>query len=205
MQALAERIITEEEYWALEADSATKHEYFDGCIFAMAGAGPEHNALAANAITSLTNQLRGTLCRAVGSDQRVKVGITGLNTYPDVVVYCRPWRFDPREKNTLLNPVVLIEVLSDSTAEYDRTIKFDHYKQIESLRDYILIAPDRVRVEHFHCTTSGDWLHRAATSREASLALDSIHCALSLSELYENIELPAESPPLHATVPSGAA
>ncbi|MDQ3814367.1 MAG: Uma2 family endonuclease [Armatimonadota bacterium] len=174
MQALAEHYITEDEYWALEAGSDIKHEYFDGCIFSRPGGSPEHNRLAANAVISLGSQLRGTPCRAVGSDQRVKVEATGLNTYSDVVVYCRPWRFDPREKNTLLNPVVLIEVLSDSTADYDRTIKFDHYKQIESLRDYILIAQDRVRVEHFHRTATGSiasprlWGYRSPSTASAA-------------------------------------
>jgi Uma2 family endonuclease len=194
MQALAERYITEEEYWTLEEQSEVKHEYFNGEIFAMAGGTPEHAALAMNAGISLGSQLRGKPCRVAGSDQRVKVEATGLITYPDAVVYCQPYQFDPLNKNTLLNPVVLIEVLSDSTENYDRTIKFDHYKQIESLHDYILIEQDQVRVEHFRRTESGEWLHRAETTLGASITLNSIGCTVSLAELYENIELPATVP-----------
>ena len=134
-QALAIHFTSEEEYWALEDDSKTRHEWFDGEIFAMAGGTPEHAAVASNVHIAIGSQLRGTACRIVGSDQQVRVEATGLITYPDLVVYCQPYRFEPRHPNTLLNPTVIIEVLSPSTAIYDRTAKLDNFKQIASVQD----------------------------------------------------------------------
>jgi len=188
MQALAEQFLTEEEYWALEEISPIKHEYFDGRLYAMAGGSRQHALLAANTIIALGNQLRGKPCRAVGSDQRVKIEESGLNTYPDVVVYCADARFDPRHRDTLLDAVVILEVLSPSTENYDRTDKFDHYKRIGALRDYLLIEPRRLRVEHFHRAQNGDWIVRIADSMESALALDSIGGVLALRDVYDGVE-----------------
>lgn len=198
MQAIAERYITEEEYWALEQDSLIKHEYFDGCIYAMSGASPRHNIVAANSLGSLVAQLRGKPCRAVGSDQRVKVEATGLSTYPDIVVYCQPARFEPRRPDTLLNPKLIIEVLSPSTAAYDKGVKFDHYKQLESLSDYLLIAQDRVQIDHYHRLENGDWLLHTAPDLSESIELESIGCALLLTDVYDGVELLSTPQPLRA-------
>ena len=128
-QALAKQeYITEAEYWAQEVDSPVKHEYYDGCIYAMAGGSYEHALLAANALLALGTRLRGKRCRVIGSDLHVKVEAIGLQTYPDVTVFCAPARFDPNHKDTLLNPTVLIEVLSPSTRNYDKGEKFDNYR-----------------------------------------------------------------------------
>ncbi len=193
-QALAKHFYSEEEYWAFEDAAETKHEWFDGEIFDMAGGTAEHAAVAMNAGAALRTQLRDTTCRVTGSDQQVRVEATGLMTYPDLVVYCQPYRFEPRHPNTLLNPVVIIEVLSPSTENYDRTAKLDNYKQIASVQDVLLIEPARVRVEHFHRLDDDQWLHRVETNLENAIALDSIACTLALNEIYQTIDLPDETP-----------
>lgn len=200
-QALAKHFISEEEFWVFEDAAATKHEWFDGEIFDwgcgvtdMAGGTVEHAAVAMNIGIAIGSQLRGTTCRIVGSDQQVRVEATGLMTYPDLVVYCQPYRFEPRHPNTLLNPVVLIEVLSPSTADYDRTAKLDGYKQIASVQDVLLIEPARVRVEWFHRVDDAQWLHRVETDLANTIALDSIQGTLSGSEIYQTIELPDQTP-----------
>ena len=139
--------ISEDEYLRREEASLTKHEYVNGAIYAMAGASPSHNDLAAAALSALIVQLRGNPCIPRGSDQRVKVEATGINTYPDVVIACPPLCYDSKNI-TLLDATVIIEVLSPSTAEYDRTGKFLHLAQLPSLRHYVLISQDQVWVEH---------------------------------------------------------
>ncbi len=193
MQALAYHYISEAEYLELEEDSLEKHEYFDGEIFAMAGATADHNVLAANTISSIHSQMRGKRCRVVGSDQRVKVLEEGLYTYPDAVVYCPPFQFDSIKKTTLLNPVVIIEVLSSSTADYDKGKKFDSYKKIESLRDYILISQDEMRVEHFHRNERDEWVHDAQSTASSAITLVSIDCVLPLADVYDGIEVSTNS------------
>ena len=193
MQALAYHYISEEEYLELEEESLEKHEYFDGEIFAMAGGTAEHNVLGANVIVSLGSQLRGKPCRVATSDQRVKVSAEGLYTYPDAVVYCPPFQFDSIKKTTLLNPVVIIEVLSASTADYDKGKKFDSYKKIESLRDYVLISQDEMRVEHFHRNERDEWIHDAQSTASSAITLASIDCVLPLADVYDGIEVPTNS------------
>lgn len=190
MQALAPRDITEDEYWKMEEDSLIKHEYFAGQIYAMAGASRVHNVIAMNAGGSLTSQLKGKRCRVVGSDQHVKVEATGLQTYPDIVVYCPPVRFDSKRKDTLLEPTVLIEVLSPKTADYDRTDKFDHFKQIPTLCDYLLIAQDKRRVEHFHRDENNHWILQTATQNDDAISLESIGCDLKIEDVYDATDLP---------------
>ena len=203
-QALTQRFITEEEYRAQEVRSDIKHEYFNGEIFTMAGGTPRHARLSLRAGSVLDRQLRGNSCRAAGSDQQVKIEATGLVTYPDVVVYCQPFRFDERYPNTLLNPTVLIEVLSESTAAYDQGEKFDHYKQLPSLSDYLLVWQDRVRVDYYRRLGNDDWLLHTAATLEESISIQSINCLLPLGELYEDIELPDTPHSLRATPPQSS-
>lgn len=197
MQVAVEQFITEEEYWELEARSELKHEYFNGEIFAMSGGSPDHAVLAMNTGAALLARLRGKSCRVAGSDQRVKVEATGLMTYPDVVVYCRPWHFDARNTDTLLTPTLIVEVLSPSTLNYDKGAKFDNYKQIESLRDYLLIARDKIQVDHYHRLDNGDWLLHTATGLAKEIKLEALECSLALAELYRNIEPDNEPYSLH--------
>jgi Uma2 family endonuclease len=190
MQAVAQRFITEEEYQQIEEASSIKHEYFQGRIYAMAGGTPSHNLISSNILGSLVARLRGKSCRAVGSDQRVKVETTGLRIYPDALIICPPERYDEHDPNSLLNPRILIEVLSPTTERYDRTDKFDQYKQITSLTDYILIAQDRVRVEHYQRSEADLWTVRSYNQREQSLTLPNLALEISLDEIYDRLEVP---------------
>ncbi len=121
MRAVAAHFITEAEYQQLEEASSVKHEYYDGHIYAMAGATPAHCLIAFNIAVAVGSRLRGRSCRGASSDQRVKVEATGLRTYPDMLIACPPERYDEQDSNSLLNPRVIMEVLSRSTAVYDRT------------------------------------------------------------------------------------
>jgi len=138
MQAQLPHYITPAEYLAGEETSSIKHEYYDGQIYAMAGGTNAHAILCSNTLIALGAQLLGKSCRAVSSEQRVKIEATGLHVYPDTSVYCQDARFDGAGDTNLLDPTVIVEVLSRSTSAYDRGDKFDHYKRIETLRDYIL-------------------------------------------------------------------
>src|SRR5262249_54874860 len=142
MSVQPRRWYTPEEYLALEEDADFKSEYFGGEIFAMAGASEEHNTITANVVAEVRQQFRGTPCRVYTSDMRVKGEATGLYTYPDVVAACGERRFERRGTDSLLNPTVIFEVLSPTTESYDRGRKFENYRQIESLREYILIAQE---------------------------------------------------------------
>jgi Uma2 family endonuclease len=123
-----------------------------------------------------------------GSDQLFKVEATGLITYLDVVVYCRPWRFDPRSTRTLLTPALIVEVLSPSTLNYDKGAKFDNYKQIPTLRDYLLVAQNKVEVAHYHRLDNGDWQLHTATGLETVIQLEALNCTLALADIYATIE-----------------
>ena len=190
MQALEKLYISEEEYLEGEKISPLKHEWFDGEVFAMAGGTPEHSAIGLNVGGTLRAALRGKPCRAYNGDMQVKIEATGLRTYPDVSIVCPPERFDPNDPNALLNPKVLIEVLSPSTENYDRTAKFDHFKQIESLTDYLLISANRVRVERYARAENGSWNLQTFTLRSETVALESADVELPLDEIYERLELP---------------
>jgi Uma2 family endonuclease len=172
------------EYLALEAASGTRHEYLDGEIFDMAGGTIEHGALAANTIGELLGALRGRPCRVLTSDVRVRVLATGLGTYPDVSVVCGAIEHDPEDANTVVNPTVIVEVLSDSTEAYDRGEKFAHYRRLPSLRDYLLVSQHGPQVELYRRNDDDTWTLRDVRPPE-SVQL-SIGCALSVVELYRN-------------------
>src|SRR5438067_352701 len=129
-----------EEYLELEETADYKSEYFDGEVFAMAGGTPEHNLIAANLIGELRNQLEETPCRVYPSDQRVKIPDTGLYTYPDVTVVCADPQFEEPDRRAMLNPTLIVEVLSETTEAYDRGDKFAHYRRLSSLREYVMVA-----------------------------------------------------------------
>jgi Uma2 family endonuclease len=177
------RPITEAEYRIIEADSLEKHEFINGEIYAMAGAKPNHTRLTNAVSASLFSQLRGKPCEVFSSDQRVKVEATGINTYPDVVVACPPLRFDSDDM-TLLDAVVIVEVLSPSTAHYDANAKFAHFSQLPSLRHYLLVEQDRVLVEHRRRGES-EWGKEFFSERSDRISLEAIGCELTLDELYE--------------------
>ena len=181
--------LTPEEYLASERAGDQKHEYYQGEVFAIVGASFEHVGITANLVASLHRQLQGGPYRVFSSDLRVKVSRTGLYTYPDVGVVCDEPQFDDENNDTLLNPRVIIEVLSPSTENYDRGKKSAHYRSVESLTEYLLVAQDQPRIEQYVRQPNHDWLLHEATELEQTIHLPSIECDLKLSEVYANVEL----------------
>ncbi len=173
------------EYLLLEAVSNTKHEFLQGDIYAIAGGTPEHAAIAVNVSTILSVQLRGRPCRVHSSHLRIRVLSTGLATYPDVTVICGPRQGDPEDSNTLVNPIVLVEVLSPSMAEYDRVEKVVHYRQIPSLREIVLVDHRERLVEVWSRGDDGDWSRREARSGQAA-PLASLDVTLEVDEVYRD-------------------
>jgi len=179
------------EYLTLEAASETKHEYLDGEIYDMAGGTPDHSGLAVNVTSELHAALRGRPCRVFNSDLRVRVLATGLGTYPDASVICGAFEHDPEDENTAINPVVLVEVLSDSTEAYDRGEKFAHYRRIPSLRDYVIVSQHEPVIEHYTRNDDDTWtLHEVRPPASVQLT---IGCELSVAAVYENPLAPAAS------------
>lgn len=191
MTLAAKRIYTPEEYLALERQAETKSEYINGEIYAMAGASRAHNLITSNFARELGNQLRERPCETYISDMRVRVRPTGLYTYPDVVVACGQPRFDDAHLDVLLSPTVIIEVLSDSTEAYDRGAKFAHYRYLDSLQEYVLVAQDRMQVDHY-ARVESQWLLTAYNKPGNILELPSIECAFPLAEIYSRVELAGE-------------
>ena len=195
--------LTPERYLEIERVADFKSEYFDGEMFAMAGARLAHNLIVTNAVRELGNQFRQRPCQVYASEMRVRVSATGLYTYPDIIGVCGEPQFVDRQQDTLLNPSLLAEVLSPSTEAYDRGRKFDHYKTVESLREYLLIATDRVHIDLYTQQTDGRWLLTSAGSLEETVTLESVGAVLTLAALYEKLEFPAgsgEKPPESAGV-----
>jgi Uma2 family endonuclease len=186
MTSLARQRFTFQDYLSLEEASTVKHEFLDGHVWAMAGGTPEHGALAANVIALLANQLRGRACRVFTSDVRIRVRATGLATYPDVSVVCSRQETDPDDPkgNTLINPQVLVEVLSPSTEDYDRGEKLAHYKQIPSIQEIVLVAHEEQRIELWR--REGDHWILVVARRDATAVLESLDCELPLLEVYRN-------------------
>jgi len=180
--------LTPAEYLAFERQQIdAKHEYLHGQITAMNGASREHNLIVGNAFASLHAQLRGRGCEGYSNDMRVHIPATGLYTYPDIAALCGEPVFEDDQFDTLLNPLVIIEVLSASTEAYDRGAKFAHYRSIESLRAYVLIAQDRPHIELFERGTDGRWVLSEAKGLEGRLELEALGCVLKLSEVYDRI------------------
>jgi Uma2 family endonuclease len=172
------------EYLALEERSLTKHEWLDGVIYDMAGGTPDHAGLAAAVLGELRNQLRGKRCRVYTADLKVRVLATGLSTYADASVVGGGLEVDPDDKNAATNPVLVVEVLSDSTEAYDRGEKFGHYRRIPSLAEYVLVSQHSPRIEVFRKNEAGKWVLAEEASAGEVAPLMSIGCALSVDEVY---------------------
>lgn len=188
-QNLAEKLFTVAEYLAYERRAEFKHEYYYGHIIAMAGASRKHNLIIANIVREIGNQLRDRPCETYPNDMRVRTTPQHY-IYPDVVIVCDDPRFEDNEFDTLLNPVVIIEVLSKSTEARDRGDKFADCREIESLREYILISQDKMSVEKFTRQDNNVWVFHSFRHAEDTLTLDSINCQLSLAEIYQRITFP---------------
>jgi Uma2 family endonuclease len=201
MTAQPKRYITEQEYIEFERENTIKHEYYGGEIYAMTGASRIHNLIAGNTLASLHGQLRRKPCQVFPSDMRVKIQKTGLYTYPDLVIICGEPQFTDDALDTLLNPLVLVEILSPSTERYDRGMKFQHYRTIETLHDYILIAQDDYHIEHYSRQDNGQWLFQEATGIEACITIPSIASILLLEDVYEKVDITPESPRISREIP----
>lgn len=182
------KIYTSDEYLKLERNSRIRHEYLDGEVFEMAGGNKRHNAISANLIRLLGNQLLERECFVYGSDMRVKIAAAGKYTYPDVVEVCAEEIFEDESEDTLLNPALLIEVLSKSTEAYDRGAKFEYYQTIESFREYVLIAQEPFRVEQFVRKEKNVWTYFEFRAPDDVLKLHSIDCQIALRDIYHKIQ-----------------
>jgi Uma2 family endonuclease len=181
--------LTAEEYLAVDRQSEHKNEYFEGEVFAMTGASRRHNLISVNIASSLNAQLADRECEVYVSDMRVKVSQTGLYTYPDVVVICGSPQFEDNQVDTLLNPVLIIEVLSKSTEGYDRGDKFGHYRALESLSEVILVAQDKYHLEQYARQKDNHWLLSETNNLEDTIKLSSINCELSLKTIYRKVAI----------------
>lgn len=179
--------VSPEEYLRLERQSEYKSEYANGEIFAMTGANRKHNLVAGNIFRELSQQLRSRQCEAYVGDMRVKVTATGLYTYPDVVIVCGEPKFEDKYVDTLLNPTLLVEVLSQSTERYDRIAKSSYYRTLDSLPEHLLVAQDEVRLEQYVKQTDGRWVLFECNSLDNVVELSSISCSLALRDVYDKV------------------
>ena len=180
-------LLTPEAYLEIERKSEIRSEYIDGQMVAMSGASWRHGLIAGNFFRELSSQMRGRACHARITDQRVKVSPTGMYTYPDVVALCGEPEFEDSHVDTLLNPTVIVEVLSDSTELYDRGKKFAHYRRIDSLREYVLVSQNEMRIEYFRHDTDR-WSLFEVSDPNAILQLVSIDCHVAVSMIYEGVK-----------------
>lgn len=185
------RHLSPTDYLAFERQAETKHEYAGGEVFAMAGASARHNLIVANLVAELVVQLRGRPCRVYPSDLRVAVSQDGPFYYPDLVALFAEPRFLDDEGDTLLNPELVIEVLSATTEAFDRGPKFAHYRTVPSLQEVLFVAQDAVRAEHFVRREDGQWLlsDHASPEASASLELPALGCRLELARVYDKVGL----------------
>lgn len=201
---LEDRLYTEEEYFAFEEASEGKHEFWFGRIIpvhgeategprSMAGASEKHISVASETITSLNIRLRGSGCRAGGSDVRVHLGERGNYSYPDVAVWCRDARWSGAKKTTLHTPLVLVEVLSSATAHIDFSTKLQNYKRLPSLLDYLIVSQARIGIEHFCRTDEADvWINRSFDRREQIVQLKAFDLQIPVGDFYFDVDLPEQ-------------
>lgn len=189
MTPLARPSCTPDEYLRRERSADHKSEYVNGRIYAMVGTSRWHNFIAGGVYSELRAQLRGRPCEVYSGEMRVKVSTTGMYTYPDVSALCGEAQIEHRHVDTLLNPSVVVEVLSDSTEKYDRGEKFAHYRRLDSLREYILIPQDLPRIEQF-VRHDELWTMREVNGLDATLTIETLGCTLRLADIYDRVEFP---------------
>ena len=192
MSAQLKYKLTADDYLALEREAEYKSEFYNGEIFAMAGASRVHVVVVSNLVRELGNQLKKRTCNVYSTDLRLRVNATGLYTYPDVMVACGQEIFADDQKDTLLNPTVIIEVLSDSTKDYDRGGKFAHYRKLDSLQEYILVAQDESHIEQLVRQPDGSWIFSEINKLDATLRLNSIACEIATAEIFDKVDFPVK-------------
>jgi Uma2 family endonuclease len=195
MSTVPKQFITPEQYLYRERNAEFRSEYFRGEMFAMAGASANHNLIVGNCVQNIGQQLKKKPCRVYPSDLKLRIQATGLYTYPDLSVVCGEPQLESDHGDVLLNPVVLIEVLSDSTEAYDRGKKFEHYRKIPSLKHYVLIAQDRHSIDCFSLNPNGSWSLTACQTASGTVELASIDCELSAAEVYDKVVFPQPTEP----------
>jgi len=194
MSSAAKTKLTVAEYLAFERASESKHEFFDGNVFAMTGGTPAHSLIATNFASEARAALKEQPCVVYNSDLRVKVNLSGLFTYPDVTIVCGEQRFDDDQRDTLVNPTVVVEVLSKSTASYDRGPKSKHFRKIDSLQALIFIEQDCPSVEVYRRHSDGNWVLSDATELTDSIAIEPIGISIPLAEIYRNVTFAEPGP-----------
>lgn len=197
-------LYTPAEYLAREREDAERHEYLDGEIYAMAGESPEHGAICTNIGGQLYNQLRGRDSQVFSKDMKIRSGPTppqqavrvqkGLYSYPDLVVVCGELKFHDERRDVLLNPTVIIEVLSPTTEAFDRGEKWARYQTwLLELSDYLLVSQSRPQIDHYQRRAGGEWIYTLVNKLEDGLRLDSVGCELRLAEVYDRVSFPPET------------
>lgn len=192
MTRIAERSnLSPPEFLGWERQQPTKHEYFQGEVFAMAGGSPRHNALCSSMSARLQEALRAGPCNVFTSDQRVSMDAGERYVYPDITVVCGPLILHPGTSDVLENPTILVEVLSSSTEQYDRGLKWEAYQRLPSLSDYVLVSQNEARIEHFRRESSGSWVYRSAVA-EGRITLTN-GATFDVNAVFGNLlELPGE-------------
>lgn len=187
MPVAVRKYYSEEDFLVLERMSKTKNEYYRGEIFAMSGASYQHNQIATALIGDIVAHLKGKICNIFGSDLRVHTQLKSFYTYPDAVIICGEPSFVDNEFDTIINPTILFEILSPSTEEYDRTIKFEFYKNIPSLKQYVLIDSQKILIEVFTKQDDSSWRTEKYTGPEEMWALDTIDYQAKVKNIYEGV------------------
>ena len=180
--------VTLDEYLAAERLSESRSEYLDGVVYALTGASVNHIQIVGNLTIELGTQLRARACRVLPLDLKVQLPDSRKFFYPDVTVVCGELQFHDKRRDIILNPLLVIEVLSDSTEAFDRGAKFQAYQTLDSLKEYILVAQDRPVVEQYVRQADGKWIYTAAVGLESSLTLPSVECSLNLSAVYDKVD-----------------
>ena len=183
-------VYTPEDYLEFERESDSRHEFLDGEIYAMAGESLSHSRVCINLGGEVRNKLKGKNCEALSPNMKVRTTAASLFSYPDLTIVCGEPQFHDRKKDVLTNPKVIFEVLSPSTADYDRTTKFLRYRMgNETLTDYILVTQERCFVEHYNKQADGSWIYHSLNELSDILRIETINCELSLEEIYDRVEL----------------
>ncbi len=190
MSALRKSKMTVAEYLEIERTAEFKSEFFDGVMYAMAGASPPHNFIKENLSGELHAQLKGGPCRSLSGDQRVRVERTGLYTYPDLLIFCGSPEYSVEDPFCLINPVTVIEILSPSTERYDRGVKFRNYQLIPSLIEYIMVAQDEPAIERFVRRADGTWVIDWCNGLDATLVFTSVAAQIPLADIYAGVTFP---------------
>lgn len=185
-----ENYVSPEEYLTRERTAGFKSEYYDGIIYAMSGASPPHNLIVTNVLRELSQQLRKTPCLVFPSDMKVRLPDSRKYFYPDVSVVCDAPVYADDRKDVLLNPLVIVEVLSESTAAFDRGEKFQSYQRIKSLQEYLLVSQDKMLIERFERRADDSWIYTKARGEDQSVTLATVACRLATGDVYDKVPLP---------------